>query len=209
MIENFHNTLDKHKMEVCSRCKERWFEMRLEGGVCRVCRAWDSPRKMKEGMPFLMTDLNNMDPRELPVLPKLTQMEEMCIAWAHVHMQVKRVWGHQYHYTGNCVSFMQNTVRFFDTLPLLPEEMDIVLLYPKKSSLEDPQYKHQFREEFKVRRSAILQWLVYLKEHHPDYRDINTSGSRLDTLPTDDDVIHRVARFEMDEPESSSEEGPI
>jgi ATP-dependent DNA helicase PIF1 len=104
---------------------------------------------------------------------------------------------------------MQNTVRFFDTLPLLLEEMDIVLLYPKKSSLEDPQYKRQFREEFKVRRSAILQWLVYLKEHHPDYRDINISGSRLDALPTDEDVIHRVARFEMDEPESCSEEGPV
>jgi hypothetical protein len=48
-----------------------------------------------------------------------------------------------------------------------------------------------------------------LKEHHPDYRNINISGSRLDTLPTDEDVIHRVARFEMDEPESCSEEGPV
>jgi hypothetical protein len=91
MIENFHNALDTHKMEVCSRCKERWFEMRLEESVCRACRARDSSRKMKEGMPFLMTDLNNMDPGEMPDLPKLTQMEEMCIAQAHVHMQVKRV----------------------------------------------------------------------------------------------------------------------
>jgi hypothetical protein len=66
--------------------------MRFEEGVCRVCRARDSSRKMKEGMPFLMTDLNNMDPGEvLDDLPKLTEMEEMCIARAHVHMQVKRV----------------------------------------------------------------------------------------------------------------------
>ena len=47
MIENFHNALDTHKMEVCSCCKERWFEMRLKEGVCYTCRAWDSPRKMK------------------------------------------------------------------------------------------------------------------------------------------------------------------
>jgi hypothetical protein len=48
-----------------------------------------------------------------------------------------------------------------------------------------------------------------LKEHYPDYRNINISGSRRDTLPTDEDVIHRVARFEMDELESCSEEGPV
>jgi hypothetical protein len=72
-IQSFHNALDTHKMEVCSRCKERWFEMRLVEGVCYACRGRDSSRKMKEGMPFLMTDHNNMDPREvLDDLPKLT-----------------------------------------------------------------------------------------------------------------------------------------
>jgi hypothetical protein len=71
-IQSFHDALDTYKMEVCSRCKERWFEMRLVEGVCYACRSRDSSRKMKEGMPFLMTDLNNMDPGEMPDLPKLT-----------------------------------------------------------------------------------------------------------------------------------------
>lgn len=55
-----------------------------------------------------------MDPGELPaVLFKLSQMEELLIARVHMHVQVKRVRGYQYQYTGHMVSFMQNIVRVF------------------------------------------------------------------------------------------------
>jgi hypothetical protein len=50
---------------------------------------------------------NEMDPGEIPAyLPKLTQVEEMIIAQSHVQMMVHRYRGHQYHYSGHCVSFM-------------------------------------------------------------------------------------------------------
>ena len=57
-------------------------------------------------------------------------MEEMIIAKAHCHMIMKRVRGHQYHYTEHAVCFWQNNVTFMDALPSLPKHVDIVLLRP-------------------------------------------------------------------------------
>ena len=100
MIQSFNEEMDALKMETCSRCNERWFEMHLQESVCSRCRDQDKNNKI---IPFLMSRENNMDPGELPPhLPVLTQVEEMIIARAHVQMVVKRYRGHQYHYTGHC-----------------------------------------------------------------------------------------------------------
>jgi hypothetical protein len=62
-----------------------------------------------------------MDPRVLPAhLPILTQIKEMVIARSHVQMVLYRYRGHQYHYSGHCVSFMQNMIKTVDVLPNLP-----------------------------------------------------------------------------------------
>ena len=103
--------------------------MGLKSGVCNKCFLADN--KKNEDEPFLYSAANNMDPGCIPShLPKLTQIEEMVIARAHVHMVMKRVRGHQYRYSGHCVSFVQNNVKFFDALPVLPEELDMILLRP-------------------------------------------------------------------------------
>src|ERR1700734_4021695 len=81
---------------------------------------------------------NEMDPGELLAhLPELTQVEEMIIARSHVQMMVHRYRGHQYHYTGHCVSFMQNTVKTVDVLPNLPSELDVVVLRPSDQVMQD------------------------------------------------------------------------
>jgi hypothetical protein len=79
----------------------------------------------------------------LAYLLELTQVEEMIIARSHVQMMVYRYRGHQYHYTGHCVSFMQNTVKTVDMLPNLLSELDIVVLRPSERVIEsDPWYQH-------------------------------------------------------------------
>ena len=68
-------------------------------------------RDKRDQTPFLMTAGNEMDPGDMPAhLPELTQVEEMIIARSHVQMMDHRYRGHQYHYSGHCVSFMQSTV---------------------------------------------------------------------------------------------------
>src|ERR1700761_6886012 len=128
-----------------------------------VTLAMKRDRDLQEGEPFLFSKESNMDPGVVPeCLRNLTQMEEMIIAKAHCHMIMKRVRGHQYHYTGHAVCFWQNNVRFIDTLPSLPKHVDIVLLRPHGAQMGEGRYKcHDFR----VRRSYVERALQWLKRH--------------------------------------------
>ena len=77
---------------------------------------------------FLFSDVNSMDPGAVPEhLSTLTEVEEMIIARVHVHLQVARVCGQQYRYTGHVVCFSQNTPKTSQQLPLLLAELDIVI----------------------------------------------------------------------------------
>ena len=190
LLQAFNRELDSVRMEECVRCRERWFGMDLRSdGVCHRC----SLRDKSTQTPFLMSADNDMDPGDVPThLPELTQLEEMVIARCHVQMLIKRYRGHQYHYSGHCVSFMQNTVKTVSVLPSLPQELDIVLLRPSKGVADDPRFRRQFQRDFRVRRLRVLTWLRYLKRNHPDYRDVQISDARLQELPEDGDVSASV-----------------
>jgi ATP-dependent DNA helicase PIF1 len=97
---------------------------------------------------------------------------------------------------------MQNIVKTVDVLPLLPSELDIVLLQPPESVVgRDPRYRRQFQADFRVRRGCVLAWLRFLKAHHPDYRYITISPARIEALPVDDDVSTSITTvFEEDLP---------
>lgn len=196
LIQNFHAKLSEINLEYCPRCKEKWFHMKMKDGICRTCFRRD--RGLKDGDPFLMSADNNMDPMDIPIgvngrpLPELLPMEEMAIARCHPQMMVKRVRGCQYHYTGHCCTFMVNNVRFFETLPVIPEDIDIVVLQPKQNAHQDPRYRRQFERDFHVRRWVVEIWLKTLKEHHPDYRYITISNEKLSQLPLDGNVSDRV-----------------
>jgi uncharacterized protein DUF6570 len=136
LLENFHDELDKHQMEYCG---EKWFDMKLKvhkrwpEAICHKC--WTKDQKIQDGDDFFFSAGNNMDPGAVPpYLPALSQVEEMVIARAHVQMVIKRVRGHQYHYSGHCISFMQDNIKLFDALPLMPEELDVVLLRPNNAN---------------------------------------------------------------------------
>jgi len=129
-------------METCQCCQEHIFSMDLKDSVCHRYLLRDTDSQKRPVTPFLMSADNHMDPGSVPsYLPELTQVEEMVIAQAHVQMLVKRVRGHQYHYTGNCVTFMQNIVRTVDVLPSLPYEFNIVLLRRPAGHADDPRYR--------------------------------------------------------------------
>jgi hypothetical protein len=141
-------------MEDCLRCRERWFSMGLKNEICSACFLRDKGSQS----PFLMSTDNEMDPGEIPVhLPALTQAKEIIIARSHVQILVYRYRGHQYHYSGHYVSFMQNNIKIVNILPNLPSELDIVVLRPSSQVIEDnPRYRSQFRADFRVRKGHVL-----------------------------------------------------
>ena len=191
-------------METCNRCKERWFDMQIREQVCHRCILRD------KGSPtyFLMSAANQMDPGDIPAyLPVLTQVEEMLIARCHVQMLLKRYRGHQYHYTGHCVTFLQDIVKTVTVLPNLPQELDIILLQPSARALDDPRYKRQFQHDFRVRKSYITTWLQYLKAYNHDYHDIEINTDRLAALPLDGDVTRDITSVIVPEGELELELG--
>ena len=110
--------------------------MELKDGICHTCALKDEGQTV-----HLFSAENNMDPGIVPAhLPALTQIEEMVIARSHVQMMIKRYRGHQYHYTGHCISFTQDIVRTVSVLPNFLEELDIILLQLLRDALNNTKY---------------------------------------------------------------------
>jgi hypothetical protein len=75
-------------------------------------------------------------------------------------------------------------------LPNLPADLDVVIIRPTDEQLQrNPRYQQQFANEFRVRRGAVMEWLYFLKRHHPDYRWIMINEDRLSSLPVDEDIL--------------------
>ena len=85
-----------------------------------------------------MSTENEIDLGEVPAyLPALTQVEEMIITRSYVQMLVHRYRGHQYHYSGHYVSFMQNNIKTVNMLLNLPSKLDIVVLRPLNQVIDN------------------------------------------------------------------------
>ena len=94
LLEKWNDKVYEDTLETCNSCQERWFDMELQGGVCRRCQKDDAKRNTNvdsQQEPRLFSDENFTDPGEMPVnLPPLTQVEEMLIARVHTFIEVRQ-----------------------------------------------------------------------------------------------------------------------
>ena len=142
-------------------------------------------RSTKEDEPFLLSASNNIDPGEFDVdLPALTEVEQMLISRVHVFIELRRVRGQQYKYTGHIINFIRDTGRVYNKLPLLPRHLDVVILKPVNTS-DHPRLNRQFTKDFRVHRQAVHSWLNFLKNNHPGYAYIVIDEQNLGQLPAD------------------------
>lgn len=182
-MQEFHQRIREPRLETCVRCRERWFGLYLnKGGVCNRCIRVDRRKDI-----FLFGAENKMQPDPMPDLPELTQVEEMLISRTHVFLEVRLVRGQQYRYRGHIVHFLRDVGRVYDQLPLLPADIDMILLRPSNTD-KVPGLRRQFRRDFRVRRHAIIRWLEFLRHNHPGYRDIQISAAAIYELPNDGPV---------------------
>ncbi|KAG6977910.1 hypothetical protein FocnCong_v009922 [Fusarium oxysporum f. sp. conglutinans] len=185
LLEKFWTELENDRMEHCARCQETWFDMGLKGGICKRCIARD--KNKKEDEPWFFSAENQLDFGLIPAfLPQLTIVEEMLIARVHVFVNVMQVRGQQY-----------------NQLPLLPPELDVILLRPPTAS-EHAHLNRQFRRQFRVRRRCLQEWLNFLSNNHPGYRGITVCQKRMSVLPEDGDVLDQVATAAVTDPLSAN-----
>ena len=183
----------------------------MADGVCKRCHDKDDKKRQDE--PFLLSAENKLDFDAVPPeLPQLEPLEELFIARVHVSVNVftvydaslresvlanqRQVRGQQYKYRGHVVHFLRDVGKVYSELPLLPKDLDIVILRPRGSEAVE-QMDRQFRNRFRVRRAAVETWLRFLADNHLGYRNF-TWNYDLSQLPEDGDVfdqlnIHEVA----------------
>ena len=151
-------------------------------GVCKACIK-DANSLKDLTLPPLFSESNGLNLGPIPgFLPILTVVEELLIARVYIHLQVVRVRGQQYRYTGHICCFGQNTPKTWRQLPRLPTELDILVVRP--TAVKGGEYLGQrFTKRYTVRRSAIVQWLYFLKVNHPDYYNIEIYSIWLTSLP--------------------------
>ncbi|RFU33151.1 hypothetical protein B7463_g3183, partial [Scytalidium lignicola] len=208
LVQDFHAELEKDIPETCNTCQERWFHMNIQNGRCAKCRIKDTSKL--EGEPNLMSMENHLDPGEFPAhLPILTQVEEMLIAKVHIHMEVCQVRGQQFKYTEHIINFLRDTRKVYNKLPMLPSDLDIIILQPSNTT-ENTNLSRQFIRNFHVRQEPVRIWLEYLKQHHVGYQDIEVDTQTLTQLPRDGNVIESIPSHEIivDNPELESERPP-
>lgn len=194
-LKDFQKELDKDKYEHCLRCKERWFNTGVQNDVCKKCRTTRDGKK-EDDQPFLMSAENHMDfGSAVTHLPVLSQVEKMLIAKVHCFIEVHQIRGEQYKYSGHVCNFLRDIGKVYSKLPLLPKDLEIVLLKPANTAA-NPGLNRQFKKDYKVRRRAIQLWLEYLKQNHPGYTDLEIDQDALSQLPEDGDVSNEVAQQE-------------
>lgn len=203
-------------LESCDNCHEEGFDLKVKDGKCHKCQV--------NGKKY--THHNNMYPGVAPDLPPLTQMEEMLISPVHALVQVWQICGGQYKYTGHTCNFPRDTAVFHAKLPLLPQEVDVIIMCRTGAQGENNEAIHQ---DFCVHRNVLETWLKYLEEHHPTFRQgagqrLEIDYERLQQLPVDgsvheqlrnvesgtlDDAFQDVGPPEADTPASGQQVDPI
>ncbi|XP_044718863.1 PIF1-like helicase domain-containing protein [Hirsutella rhossiliensis] len=204
-LREFWTKLDNDQMEYCSRCRECWFQMEIDyDGICSRCYRKDEKRGPDE--PYFFSAENQLDFGPVPArLPELTPTEESLIARVHVHVNIMLVRGQQYKYRGHVVHFLREVGLVYNQLPLLPRELNTVLLRPANTS-SHANLSRQFTRQFRVRRQAVMIWLDYLRHHHPGYRCIVIDEERLSQLPEDGNAVDAIPQSQVEAADVGPEE---
>lgn len=93
----------------------------------------------------------------------------------------------QYHYKGNIINIPQDLSTIVTSLPRTPSSVEIIAVR------RDGVSGHL---DFKVRRSKVLNALMYLKRHHRYYSDIEIDETVLSQLPENGNVASELQYIE-------------
>ena len=162
---------------VCSVCHEidilSSFKIDPRSLICSRCSRQRSFKKFSAE--------NGMIPDQVPPeLKDLSFLEEMLISKQLAHMYISRLrTGGQFGYRNHVVAFPQDVNTFTRELPRRVTDAGILIV--RKPGLQNT------HRDYVVRRDAVMNALIWLKQNNPYYTDIVISDENLASLP-----IHAV-----------------
>lgn len=117
-------------------------------------------------------DLGRIDYR----LDKPTIVEEMLIARIYIQVECFQIRRQQQSYRGYVVSFLKDIVQVYNKLPLIPTDLNVVVLKPADADDTDTTDRTsrqlQFTREFTIRKDIVLRQLYFLRLYYLGYRDV-------------------------------------
>jgi hypothetical protein len=132
----------------------------------------------------------------------------MLLSKVHVQLQIWKVGGQQTKYSGHTILFPRDTATFAERLPLLPSELDVIVVRRKDAPPNAAMAQHL---DFTVNRARVLANLEALRRYHPSYRHINIDRQALASLPENGSVFDEFPAVEEDSdplPQDDHDDGP-
>ena len=111
----------------------------------------------------------------------------MLIALVYAYVKLRQIRGQQYRYTNYVINFRWDISPLVTKLPRLLSEYDMIVLKPANTN-KNNRLQRQFINDQWVRCVVVHEWLLYLKEYHAGYRDIEIDIMALSGLSEDGDV---------------------
>ena len=160
---------------------------------CKSCkrRVKNCKTKIKKAPEFSM--INGVCFGRILSLPSLSFVEIMAISRSRLFSTtVQIVPKHKTKLHGTCISFPQNGPEVLcNTLPRSIEDISSMINIIFVGTEEDwinrrrdvlSKYYPHLYNTFRVRPDRVMQWLIFLKENHKEYRDIDISAFNCDAL---------------------------
>ena len=158
----------------------------IEGNIIFCCSECHS--NLKNGKLPPVSIANGFQIGSVPQeLCELTIPEKLLISAYRTRMcviKLKKIAGPQtgqYALKENSITFPQDTVKTAALLPCdinnLPEMLKVIFVGNNKPT------KEQLKKHFQVRRKNVTAALKFLKENHPQYKNISIGASNIEKLP--------------------------
>jgi hypothetical protein len=121
----------------------------------------------------------------------------MLLSKVHVQLQIWKVGGAQTKYGGHTCLFPRDNVSFTDCLPLLPADLDTLVITNRSSVGINALGNHV---DFTVKRQEVLDNLTALRHYHPSYCHVIIDHEALVTLPENGSVFSLLRHTQIDNP---------
>ena len=179
LAREFTNNLQKFGYTACRWCAQKTLTQQRDGPLtCLKCS--------KDALKF--SAVNNMLPSSVPDAVKgLSVVEQMLIARVNVVMRVVQLRAcrgqGQLRYRGNIINIEQDVQEIATQLPHTPSSLSILLVRRQGAS---------GYADFRVRRSKVLNALIWLRSNNKWYQHIIIDQAVINTLPQDGDITAQL-----------------
>lgn len=179
----FEYSMFELKMHTCKHCRKKAMSnhfTRKEKDVCDQChKKQGSPDSFLEGLLPTWIDGSGRVRHDTPEeLKGLTLGEQMLIQKNAILVPLCNMWQGVLGLNGHTCMFRKDIMSVCDELP----RKDIEVLFMMRDVESKAHPGEFFKQIFKIRRSKVMQALLWLKKHHKGYKDIVINEDNLSWL---------------------------